>query len=160
MISSRNISFLVPYRDLIIGEDGLLSRSWQNFYRLLHQAVDGLGLESYCEIINNQAVAKDIDGLTLNASSFNCVIIDYLVQRITTDAGATELLESGVLYCVYKPTSNEWVLSKPLTSWPSSSGVTFSITASGAVQYTSSNITGTASVSKLTYRARSLTAKI
>jgi hypothetical protein len=160
MISSRSISFNVPYKDLVIGDDGLLSVVWTRFFRLLHQIIDSTGIESYSDILNNQAIAKDVDGLKFNSDNLNCVIIDYLIQRITTGGGAQELLESGVLYCVFKPTSNTWVLSKPLTAWPVNAGVTFSITADGSVQYVSTNITGTESISKLTYRARSLAAKI
>lgn len=160
MISSRSLSFNVPYKDAIADDQGLLSTVWTRFFRLLHQINDTIGIESYCDINNNQSTAKDIDGLKFSSDNINCVIIDYLIQRITTGGGAQELLESGVLYCVFKPTSNTWVINKPLTAWPVNAGVTFSITTSGSVQYTSTNITGTASVSKLTYRARSLAAKI
>lgn len=160
MISSRSLSFLVPYKDLVLSEDGLISRSWTNFYRTLHQIVDSLGIESYCQLNNNQTSALTIDGLNFNSLNINSVIIDYFIQRVTTGGGATELIETGILYCAFKPTSNTWVLSKPLTAWPNNAGVTFTITASGEVQYTTTNITGTESVSKLTYRARSLSAKI
>jgi hypothetical protein len=82
-------------------------------------------------------------------------LIEYFVQRVTTGGGATELLESGILHAVWKPTTAAWSLSQG-DSYPSDAGITFSITTDGNVEYTTTNISGTASISKITFRVRSM----
>jgi hypothetical protein len=145
----------VPRRDKLTDESGLVSRTWETFFRNVRSVLDPMGLEKYAELTNNQASAADIDGMKFSREYVSQVTVDYLIQRVTTGTGATELIETGTFYVAYKPTSQDWVLSNV----PSTAGVTLSITSSGQVQYTTTNITGTASISKMTYRARTLAAK-
>lgn len=152
-------TFEVPVRDSVLTPSGLISRPWETFLRFLQQVVDPLGVEKFYTLANNQAVAADIIGLALSSKSVSQGIIEYLVQRVTTGTGAVELVESGSIHAVYKPTSLSWALVTMGTPGPSTSGVTFSITAAGQIKYTSTNITGTASISKLTFRVRTLAGK-
>lgn len=145
----------VPYQTPIADGTGLVQRAWSFFFRGVQTALDPLGVEKYFTLVNNQAVAANIDGLSFDSAKVGQVTVDYLIQRVTTGGGATELIETGTFYAAFKPTSNSWFL----INIPSTAGVILSITASGAVQYTSSSITGTASISKLTFRARTLAAK-
>lgn len=155
-MSSAPYTTQVPYKDKITdNETGLVDRSWATFFRNILTALDPLGTERYCAIVNNQTSDANIDGLSFDAEKVSQASVDYLIQRVTTGGGATELIESGTFYAAYKPTSEDWVLSDV----PSTAGVTLSITADGQVQYTSSNISGTASISKITFRARSMAAK-
>lgn len=148
-------TFEVPIRDQVTDESGLLSRVWENFFRSIRKNLEPLGSEKFADILNNQASAVDIEGLSFDLRTVSQVSVDYLIQRVTTGGGATELIETGTFYLVYKPTSLTWVLS----NGPSASGLTFSVTANGQVRYTSSNITGTPSISKIIYRARVLAGK-
>ena len=150
---------IVPYRDQVLDDDGLLTRPWQSFFRFVQAVIDPLGVEQSFELVNNQASAADVVGLQLNGAKTSTAIIEYIIQRITTSTGATELVEAGVKQAVFKPVSNSWSLLTIGTPGPSASGVTLSITSLGQVQYTSSNITGTALISKFTYRVRSMGAK-
>jgi hypothetical protein len=148
-------SFQVPYKNPVAGGDGLVDRAWAFFFRSVQLALDPLGIEKYYSITNNQITAADIEGLKFDYTKVGQVTVDYLIQRVTTATGATELIETGAFYLAYKPTSGIWAL----TNGPSTAGVTLSIDPSGQVQYTSTNITGTASISKLTFRARTMAAK-
>jgi hypothetical protein len=105
-------------------------------------------------IVNNQSTAANITGLSFSSASVKSAIIEYFAQRITTSTGAVELVETGSLIASYLPTSNTW----QITRLPSDGdvGLTFSITAGGQVQYTSTNITGTASISKFSFRVRTM----
>lgn len=145
----------VPYQTPIADGSGLVQRAWSFFFRGVQSAIDPLGVEKYFTLVNNQALAANIDGLAFDFAKVGQVTVDYLIQRVTTGGGAQEKIETGTFYLAYLPTSNLWVLS----GGPSSAGITLSPTAAGAVQYTSSNLTGTASISKLTFRARTLAAK-
>lgn len=148
-------SIEVPYRDYVANPDGLISRTWSTFFRNIQSALSPLGIEKYFELVNNQGVAAEIEGLTFDKARVGQAAVDYLIQRVTTSTGATELVETGTFFVVYKPTSDTWVLS----SGPTTAGITLTVTAAGKVKYTSTNITGTASISKFTYRARTLAAK-
>lgn len=145
----------VPHRDKITVESGLVSRTWETFFRTVRRVLDPLGIEKYATLTNNQASAADIEGMLFSYRGVSQASVDYLIQRVTTGTGATELVEAGTFYLAFKPTSAAWVL----TNGPTTSGITLSVTTSGQVQYVSTNITGTASISKITFRARVLAGK-
>lgn len=158
-MAAPQVSFEAPIRDPISDATGMISRHWEIFFRFLQQIIDPLGVEKFFAIVNNQSTAVDVVGLQLSSKAISQAIIEYLVQRVTTGAGAVELIESGVLHAVYKPTTNAWAMFLMGTPGPSSSGVTFTVNAIGQIKYTSTNVTGAASISKLTYRVRSLAGK-
>jgi len=151
--------FRPPYKDSLIDNSGLLTRPWELFFRFISAFLEPLGVERYFPLENNISTAKDITGLSFNSEGISQAIVEFFIQRVTTGAGATELITSGVFHVVYKPTTNAWVLTVIGTPGPSVSGITFSITAAGQVQYTSTNITGTSSISKISYRTRTISGK-
>lgn len=155
-MGSAPFTIEVPYQNKVIDDSGLIERAWSIFFRNTTTAVDPLGIERTFEIINNKGVATDIEGLSFDKTKVSQASVDYLIQRVTTGGLASELIETGTFYAAYKPTSVDWVLSDV----PSTAGVTLTITSSGQVQYTSTNITGaTAYISKITFRVRTLGAK-
>ncbi len=156
----NSLGFEVPYRDAVVEQGGLLSRVWQQFYTLLHLRLAPLGIEQSCPIANNVGSVTDITGMKFNSTKQNHAVVEYLIQRVTTSTGATALYAAGSFHVVYKASAGTWHIVAIGTPGPDSSGITFSITASGQVQYLSSNITGTANISKITWRARTLAAKV
>lgn len=149
------ISLDVPYDSDVVDNKRVVTRPWSTFFRAIQSALFPLGTESAADIANNQVAAALIEGLSFDLRKVGMGAVDYYIQRVTTGGGAVELIESGTFYASYKPTSANWVLSNV----PSTAGVTLSIDAGGAVSYTSSNVTGTALISKITFRARTLAAK-
>lgn len=156
---ASNTTLDVPYDSDVITSDKKLALTWQHFFRKLYDLVSPMGFEKSFLLVNNQAAAADIAGFQLSSSKLNHAIIEYFIQRVTTGGGATELIESGILIAGYKPTSAAWELITIGTPGPNVSGVTLSITADGQVKYTSTSVTGTAWLSKITYRVRTLAAK-
>lgn len=152
-------SLQVPYKDSVVDKLGMLSRVWTVFFRGMHANLSSLGVERYFQIENNVSSALPITGLTFNPETSSQAIIDFLIQRVTKNTGAVELIESGTLRVVYLPNSESWNLAVVKTSGPHDSGVDFSITSNGQVEYISSNITGSPFISRMVYRARTLTAK-
>lgn len=231
----------VPTRDRVVDENGLLTDNWQRYFRFNKDSLDPLGTEKYFAITNNVSSGspENITYLALNSARVSHAIIEYIIQRVTTGSGATEIVSSGSFECVYKPTSQNWEIQNydmpnagsftaatddtctrvshgmklgqivqlsssgtlpaglsantnyyvvPLTAdtfklstslanaksgtfvditstgsgthtITPNPGVFFSITSAGQVQYYSSNITGTASISKMSFRIRVLSVK-
>lgn len=96
----------------------------------------------------------DITNFKFNARGVSAAFVDFLIQRVTTSTGATELIEAGQFVVSFNPTSQDWSLTMIGTPGPDDSGVDLSIDANGQVQYVSSLITGTESISKIIWRAR------
>lgn len=154
-MATRTQAQLQPPLKNKIHQDGFVERAWGVFFSELERRLSPYGVEKYAELSNNQIAAANVDGLVFNKAKVGAAFVDYLIQRVTTGVDATELIEVGTFEVCYRPTSDDWVIYND----PISAGVTLTITATGQIQYTSSIITGTASISKLTYRARTLAAK-
>lgn len=150
--------FQAPLRDMVTESDRLVSPPWKDFFTLLKKILDPLGVEKSFTLVNNQALAAEITGLAFDSSNTKQAIIEYFVQRVTTGGGAVELHETGLLYAVWQQTTEAWSISNGV-GYPEDAGIVFSIATSGTVgnvKYTTTNETGTASVSKLSYRVRSM----
>lgn len=162
-MASLNVrSIDVPYQQQLLERaSGVLTIPWQNFFRSLFERVYSLGIEASFPLVNNQSVAANIEGLQFDYRKVNQAIIEYVIQRITGPTlSPTELIQTGCFAVVYKPVAATWNIVNIGSTGPDAAGITFSITTGGQVQYTSSNMTGTANISKITYRARTLSAKV
>lgn len=108
--------------------------------------------ETSFAVVNNQSSAANVTGLVFDSADVHAAFIDYRIRRVTTGGGATELVEAGQLTAIYRP-STGWELSIGPSSGDDA-GLVFTITSIGQVQYTSTNITGTPSVSEMKFKAR------
>ena len=149
----------VPTQTKFINANGNIEIAWIKFFQEAQARLLPLGDEKTFELSNNQALAANIEGLKFDYARVSQATIDYTIQRVTTGGGATELIETGEYRAVYLPSSNTWNIFQMWTSGPHDSQVVLSITSSGQVQYTSSNITGTASISKIAFRVRTMAIK-
>ncbi len=138
---------------------GPTAPSWWNLLRTAGVAIEAfLGAaflgETQVTIANNQVAAADVTGLLFSGAAVRSFCADYQIYRNTTAGGATELSERGFLLGVFSTVASTW----EITSGPAvgDAGVTFTITAAGQVQYTSTNITGTAATSKMKFQARTM----
>lgn len=154
-----NNTFDAPYKDPITDEAGMLSTAWTWFYKALVERLYPLGIERSFTLANNQSVAADIEDMKVNARGVSQAVVEFLIQRVTTDADAVELIESGSFILSYNPTANDWNISLTTINVPDNSGVDFTVTADGQVQYTSTNVGGTPSISRVVWRMRTLAAK-
>lgn len=98
-------------------------------------------------VANNVASVANVTGATWDTSQVRSFIMEYSIYRSTT---TTEESEVGNLYGTYKSSSGSWDLSE---TYGGSSGIVFSITPSGQLQYTSSNLSGTGYSGKLKFKA-------
>lgn len=99
-------------------------------------------------IENNKAVATTVTGLAFDTSTVRGAVIRYSIYRSSTTP--TELSETGTMYLAYKSTANTWEVSQVCVG---SSGVTFTITTAGQVQYISTDIGSGSYVGKLKFNA-------
>lgn len=90
-------------------------------------------------VANNTAVAANVTGLSFNKVNYKSAVIEYDLYR--KDATPTETSCIGKLVAIYKPTADTWEIQGP-EEMGDDCGVTFSITAGGQIQYTSTNYTG------------------
>lgn len=153
------IDFGIAQREPIAGEGGMLSQSWIFFFRKLFDRLSGYGDEKSFNLINNQSAAANVVGLKFDARLTSYALLEYFVRRITTGSGATVLHEAGILIFTYNPTAETWSKVTVSEHSPNDAGIVLSITAAGQVQYTTTNMTGTASISTLHWRVRTMGAK-
>lgn len=118
----------------------------------------GIGETSFT-IVNNQTSAANVTGLLFNPAAVRSAEIAVGFYRNTTGGGATEMSARMKYLATYKTVAGTWELA-PLggggdfdETLGMPAGVTLSITSGGQVQYVSSNFTGTAGTSKMTFSA-------
>jgi len=102
-------------------------------------------------LTNNQSSAANITNFSFDTASVRSAICRYSIYISTT---LEEHCETGHLYLSYKSTANSWDI---VQTGGGTSGVVFSITSAGQVQYTSTNITGSSYVGKLKFDAKAFT---
>lgn len=102
-------------------------------------------------IANNTVSLTNVTGLSFSGIDFRGVIIDYTVYR-KTDTALSGVAQIGELKAVFNTQSSTWLMSDTYSG--QNSGVTFSMTALGQIQYTSTNITGATYAGTMTYSIR------
>lgn len=102
-------------------------------------------------IANNQSSVANVTSLAFDTSVVRSAIIEYSIYRYS-DA-PIEHSETGFIFLSYKSIGASWEIAQ---QYSGTSGVTFSITSAGQVQYTSTDLGGTVGsrVGKLKFRAR------
>jgi hypothetical protein len=100
------------------------------------------------EIANNQAAAADVSALALDSASYRAVEVFFEVWRKTA---SSERLATGSFKCFYKDSTEEWEMV-PGSYEGDETGVTFTVTVAGQVQYTSDNMAGTGYESRALFR--------
>lgn len=111
-------------------------------------------LQTVALIANNQISPVNVTGLAFSPSMVRGAIIEYTVYRMTTGSGASELVEVGTMYVSYKSIANTWDVA---VVGGQGSGVSFTMSTTGVVQYTSSNMSGSAYQGTMNFRARAIT---
>lgn len=98
-------------------------------------------------INNNVASPTNIVGASFDISSVRSFIISYSIYRNST---ITETSEVGQILGTYKSVAGTWELAQTNAGI---SGVTFTMTNSGQLQYVSTNFSGTSYSGKLKFKA-------
>lgn len=142
----------IPLRNKLSTDDGFVSESWLYFFRDVLDGILYLNKEISFPLVNNQSGAVDLTPLSFDKTSTSQVTVDYLIQRTTS---TNESVSSGTFHLSYLPRSDSWQIENA----PSGSGVTLTITSTGQVQYTTTNQTGTLSISRIIFRARKIGGK-
>lgn len=87
---------------------------------------------------NNQSSAASITNLSFSGSAFRGAVVQYTVYRY--HSGVYEGSQVGTLYLGYRTNAADWKIDDIANG--DLVGVTFTITAAGQVQYTSTNLSG------------------
>jgi len=113
----------------------------------------GFVAESQMTIVNNQSSAANVTGLVFDKTQVGAAFIDYFIVRKTSTENLTE---AGVMTATYDDSIAGWILSVGPVAANNDSGVILTITTTGQIQYTSTNLTGTPVTSKMKFKARTL----
>lgn len=98
-------------------------------------------------IVNNQSSVANVTSLSFSTTAVRSAIVSYSIYRSTS---TNEASECGQIYVTYKSTAGTWEIAQ---NYAGSSGVVFSITNTGQIQYTSTNLAGTGYVGKMKFKA-------
>ena len=93
-------------------------------------------LQTSFNIANNQTTAADVTGLIFNAGSVRSAVVTYAVYRIS-DSNPSGNAETGEMHILY---DNNVGWSIGIGGIVGNSGIVFTITPAGQVQYTSTDI--------------------
>lgn len=96
---------------------------------------------------NNTGSFTNITGASFDTSLVRSAILYYSIYRSTN---INEESEVGQIFLTYSTQAATWNISQV---YGGSSGVTFSITNAGQIQYTSTALAGTGYVAKITFKA-------
>jgi len=109
-------------------------------------------LETAFNVANNQASFADVTGLIFNAASVRAADISYSIFRIST-ANPSGFTEKGTIQIVYDNNVG-WSINQG--NILGSSGVTFSVTTGGQIQYQSTDIGSLNYIGTMKFRAKTL----
>jgi hypothetical protein len=103
-------------------------------------------------LTNNQTSPANINGLRFSKTE---VLSATMVCQVYITTSDEELQEQFNIILNYKPVADEFSLA--VTSTGDESGITFSVTSTGQVQYTSTNIAGTDYSGVIKFKALTIT---
>jgi len=109
-------------------------------------------LETSFNIANNQSTVADITGLVFNAGSVRSAVITYAIYRLS-DSNPSGFAETGEIHLVYD-NNDGWHLG--LGGIIGNSGVIFSITPAGQIQYESNDIGNINYIGIIKFKAQTL----
>jgi len=109
-------------------------------------------LETAFNVANNQLSVSDVTGLIFSAASVRGADISYSVYR-KSDTNPSGNTEKGTIQIAYDNITG-WIINQG--NILGNSGITFSITGSGQVQYKSTDIGSSNYVGTMKFRAKAL----
>lgn len=154
VINGTAYQYPIPGEDPNWGDDGT---GWAEAVTDALATLLGAGdiLQTTFTITNNISVADNVNGLLFDPGVTRAANIDYSIYRIS-NTNPSGYAETGTIYIIYDTSAsvgNKWQLSQRTTG---NSGVTFSITDSGQIQYKSNDIGTTGYSGTMKFRAKAL----
>lgn len=111
---------------------------------------DGVIVETAFAVANNQVTAADVTGALFSSADSRSARMRYDIKR-KTDTASSEVRAVGELVLAYRDETSSWEILGEMFDGDAH-GVTFSVTAAGQVQYTSSSIAGANYVGQMRFR--------
>ncbi|MEO0273436.1 MAG: hypothetical protein ABIM30_10225 [candidate division WOR-3 bacterium] len=108
-------------------------------------------INSVSIINNNVTTPSDVLGMQFSNANTRSARVTYQVKRQVT---GNILIQSGTLYLDWNPQTSSWTITEDFTA--GNAGITFSVTASGQVRYTTTNMTGSGYQGEISFSAKTL----
>lgn len=123
-------------------QNGRVFVSWWNDIRDYLIEIFGGGAigETSVELGNGEGSPLDVTGLSFDGSLYRFAEVNYSIHR-KTDTASSEVVAIGTMRLSWSEESSEWSMSEE-RSENKDTGITFSVTTGGQVQYTSTTIAG------------------
>jgi len=112
-------------------------------------------LETTFNLANNVASVENVVGLAFDTATVRAAIVDYSVYRVS-DSTPSGSAQTGTLIMIYDNSAgagNKWLVAQDATG---DVGVSFSVTDTGQIQYTSTDIGSTNYSGTMKFKARTL----
>lgn len=147
------------------GQSPNWANGWIEFAQAVEQALSGLAgpfdiPPQVYEMIANVNTNVDLPNLVFPTSDVRSAEIAYAVYRQSDNPGVADNIkvESGIISIAYNPNNpvtNKWNISQTSND-PNDTGVSFSITDVGQVQFSSTLQAGSNYEGRITYQAKAL----
>lgn len=155
-LTINNKTFNIP----VAGEDPGWGEDTTGWIREVNKVVNSLFgpgdiLETTFNVANNVSSSADIVGLAFNPSTIRAAHIEYSIYRISDSetSGNAETGEIKLIYDDNASSGNKWSFSQEYTG---DAGVTFDITDTGQLTYTSTDIGATGYTGTMKFKATAL----
>lgn len=145
-----------PYREKLIEVGGLVSKSWEGFFRAVFERLNPLGIETSANLTAHATESYAISGLKFNYRTETFAVVDYIVQRVNKDTVAAEKNQMGMIVVRFNPVAQTWTLGEIAPSNPGDADVTFSIDSTGQVKANALPFAGVEIINRISWRARVL----
>jgi len=138
----------------VVRQNGRVFVSWWNDIRTYLVEIFGGGSigETSVELANGQGSAVDVSGLSFDGALYRAAEVQYAIHR-KTDTASSEVVAIGTLRLSWSEDSSSWVTAGEERSENKDTGIEFSVTSVGQVQYTSTTIAGSNYEGTLRFRA-------
>jgi hypothetical protein len=93
-------------------------------------------LETTANLADNQSIAATVVGLAFDSGVLRSAKVEYAINRV-------DIFETGTISLIYDQDAADWLMSQESTS---DAGVSFSVTSTGQLQYTSSSTGNTGTI--------------
>lgn len=131
----------MSFSSVPVREPGPTDVSWWNTLRTaglaLQNLLGGGTIAQTTFTVANNTGPSNVTGLTVSSATCLAATVKYQMRRVTD---SSERITKGVLHLFYRNLTSAWDIVQE--SEGDESGVTFSVTAGGQVQYTSDDHTG------------------
>jgi hypothetical protein len=145
-VFAQKVGVDLQFKSLVAGTNVSLSSDASSITINSTGGGGGIPASTSFSLANNISSATNVTSLSFSTATVLAAVIEYSIARSSSTTKATAV---GRLRIVYNSLTNVWSTSDDYAG--NDTGINFTVTAAGQVQYTSTNYSGTSYVGTLQY---------